>query len=135
MRVFIDTNVFLDLLCRREAFYADSVRVFDLAIDDKITLLISDLSIANIRYITRKHFSGEQFYQAMAAFRPMLNIVPVGEKAVDQALALKADDFEDMLQYFSAVQANADVLLTRDINDFGFASIQVMSPQAFLQSY
>lgn len=133
MRVFIDTNIFLDLLCRRGDFYADSVKIFDLAIDDKITLLISDLSIANIRYITRKHFSSEQFYQVMETFRPMLTIVPVGERAIDQALALKADDFEDTLQYFSAVQANADVLLTRNIKDFGFASIQVLSPKAFLE--
>jgi len=133
MRVFIDTNVFLDLLCQREDFYADSVKIFDLAIDGKITLLISDLSIANIRYITRKHFSNEQFYQTMAAFRPMITIVPVGEKAVDQAFTIKADDFEDALQYFSAIQANADFLLTRDMKDFGFASMQVQTPKIFLK--
>ena len=132
MRVFIDTNVFLDLLCRREGFYADSIRVFDLAVDEKITLLISDLSLANIRYITRKHFSSEQFYQVIGVFRPVLSIVPVGEKAVDQALALRADDFEDALQYYSAVQANADVVLTRNIKDFGFASVQVQTPRDFL---
>ena len=133
MRVFIDTNVFLDLLCRRESFFADSVKIFDLAVDGKITLLISDLSIANIRYITRKQFSSEQFYQVMATFRPMLTIVFVGEKVVDQALVLKSDDFEDALQYFSAVQADADVLLTRNIKDFGFASMQVLPPRTFLE--
>ena len=49
MRVFIDTNIFLDLLCRRERFLADSLKVFDLAVDGKLELLISDLSIANIK--------------------------------------------------------------------------------------
>lgn len=57
MRVFVDTNVFLDLLWRRESFLADSLKVFDLAVDGKIELLISDLSIANIKYITRKDYS------------------------------------------------------------------------------
>lgn len=63
MRVFIDTNVFLDLLFRREGFLADSLRVFDLAVDGKLEILISDLSIANIKYITRKDYSVERFLQ------------------------------------------------------------------------
>ena len=131
MRVFIDTNIFLDVLFKREKFLDDSIRIFDFAIDGKIVLLISDLSIANIKYITRKDFSSEQFYETIAAFRPMLNIVPIGEKAVDQSLALKAKDFEDVLQYFSAVQAKADFLLTRNIKDYGFATMQVLTPKAF----
>ena len=62
MRVFIDTNVFLDLLCRRERFLGDLLKVFDLAVDGKFELLISDLSIANIKYITRKDYSVDKFY-------------------------------------------------------------------------
>ena len=133
MRVFIDTNVFLDLLCRRERFLGDSLKVFDLAVDGKFELLISDLSIANIKYITRKDFSVDKFYETISAFRPVFTIVPVGEDAVDKALALKAHDFEDALQYFSAVHAQADYLLTRNISDYGFASIKVMSPADFIQ--
>ena len=133
MRVFIDTNVFLDLLCRRERFLADSLKVFDLAVDGKFELLISDLSIANIKYITRKDISVDKFYEIISAFRPVFTIVPVGEDAVDKALALKAQDFEDALQYFSAVHSQADYLLTRNIRDYGFASLKVMSPTDFIQ--
>ena len=133
MRVFIDTNIFLDLLCRRERFLADSLKVFDLAVDGKFELLISDLSIANIKYITRKDFSVDKFYETISAFRPVFTIVPVGEDAVDKTLALKARDFEDALQYFSAVHSQADYLLTRNIRDYGFASIKVMSPTDFIQ--
>jgi len=135
MRVFIDTNIFLDLLCRRERFLADSLKVFDLAVDGKLELLISDLSIANIKYITRKDFTIDKFYETISVFRPVFTIVPVGEKAVDEALVLKARDFEDALQYFSAVYANADYLLTRNIKDYGFASIEVMTPADFIQRH
>ena len=135
MRVFIDTNVFLDLLFRREGFLADSLRVFDLAVDGKLEILISDLSIANIKYITRKDYSVERFYEVMAAFRPVFTIVPVGEEAVDGAFALKAHDFEDALQYFSAAHAMADYLLTRNIKDYGFATMKVTTPSDFLASY
>lgn len=135
MKVFIDTNIFLDLLCRRERFLADSLKVFDLAVDGELELLISDLSIANIKYITRKDFTIDKFYEMLSAFRPVFTIVPVGENAVDEALALKACDFEDALQYFSAVHSHADYLLTRNIKDYGFASMKVMTPADFIQLY
>lgn len=135
MRVFIDTNVFLDLLWKREGFLEDSLRVFDLAVDGVFELLISDLSIANIKYITRKDYPVEKFYDVMSVFRPVFTIVPVGENAVDKALALKANDFEDALQYFSAVQSQADFLLTRNIKDYAFATMQVLTPSVFLKRY
>jgi len=135
MRVFIDTNVFLDLLWKREGSLEDSLRVFDLAVDGVFELLISDLSIANIKYITRKDYPDEKFYDVMSVFRPVFTIVPVGENAVDKALALKANDFEDALQYFSAVQSQADFLLTRNIKDYAFATMQVLTPSDFLKRY
>lgn len=135
MRVFIDTNVFLDLLWKREGFLEDSLRVFDLAVDGVFELLISDLSIANIKYITRKDYPVEKFYDVMSVFRPVFTIVPVGENAVDKALALKANDFEDALQYFSAVQSQANFLLTRNIKDYAFATMQVLTPSDFLKRY
>ena len=133
MKVFIDTNIFLDVLLRRERFLQDSLKVFEFAVDGKFELLISDLSIANVKFITRKDYSVDKFYEVISAFRPVMTIVPVGEEAVDRALALKARDFEDALQYFSAVQAQADYLLTRNIKDFGFASTKVMSPSEFFE--
>ena len=133
MRVFIDTNIFLDLLCERKDFLADSLKIFDLAVDGKIELLISDLSIANIKYITRKDFPVDKFYEVISVFRPVFIIVPVGETAVDEALALKAKDFEDALQYFSASHARSDYLLTRNIKDYGFAPMQVLTPSDFLK--
>ena len=135
MRVFIDTNVFLDLLWKREGFLEDSLRVFDLAVDGIFELLISDLSIANIKYITRKDYPVEKFYDVMSVFKPVFTIVPVGENAVDKALALKANDFEDALQYLSAVQSQADFLLTRNIKDYAFATMQVLTPSVFLKRY
>ena len=53
MKVFIDTNIFLDILCNREQFVDDALSIFDMAVDGRIELLISDLSIANIKYVTR----------------------------------------------------------------------------------
>lgn len=98
MKVFIDTNIFLDILCRREQFVDDALSIFDMAVDDRIELLISDLSIANIKYITRKEIPTDKFYDLIQTFRPIFNIVPLGADVVDRAISLKANDFEDYLQ-------------------------------------
>lgn len=135
MRVLIDTNIFLDILCRREQFVDDALGIFDMAVDDRIDLLISDLSIANIKYITRKELSLDKFYELIQAFRPVFTIVPLGAEVVDKALSLKANDFEDALQYFSAAQAGADCLITRNIKDFGFAKMEVLDSSSFLAKY
>lgn len=135
MKVFIDTNILLDVLCKREPFVDDALTLFDLSIDGKIDLIVSDLTLANVKYITRKELSIKKFYEVMLTFRPVLAIVPIGEVAVDKALALQADDFEDALQYFSAAQATADFLVTRNIKDFGFANMNVCTPHDFLEAY
>jgi len=134
-RVFIDTNIFLDILFRREQFVDDALSIFDMAVDGQIVLLISDLSIANIKYITRKEISTEEFYNLIQIFRPIFTIVPLGAEVIDKAISLQASDFEDALQYFSAVQAEADCLVTRNIKDFGFANMEVLDSKTFVDKY
>ena len=135
IKVFIDTNIFLDILCKREQFVDDALSIFDMAVDNQIELLISDLSIANIKYITRKEIPIDKFYDLIKTFRPIFTIVPLGADVIDKALDLRANDFEDALQYFSAVQANADCLVTRNIKDYGFAKMEVLDSQTFLAKY
>jgi len=135
MRVFIDTNIFLDILCKREQFVDDALCIFDMAVDDRIELLISDLSIANIKYITRKEIPADKFYDLIQTFRPVFQIVPLGATVIDSAISLRANDFEDALQYFSAVQAGADCLVTRNIKDFGFAKMEVLDSKTFLAKF
>lgn len=134
-RVFIDTNIFLDILFRREQFVDDALCIFDMAVDGQIVLLISDLSIANIKYITRKEISTEEFYNLIQIFRPIFTIVPLGAEVIDKAISLRASDFEDALQYFSAVQAEADCLVTRNIKDYGFANMEVLDSKTFVDKY
>jgi len=134
-KVFIDTNIFLDILFRREQFVDDALSIFDMAVDGQIVLLISDLSIANIKYITRKEISTEKFYNLIQTFRPIFTIVPLGAEVIDKAISLRASDFEDALQYFSAVQAEADCLVTRNIKDYGFANMEVLDSKTFVDKY
>ena len=133
MRVFIDTNVFLDYIQQRQEGWREAEVIFYLAIHGDIELLVSDLTIANMRYVTRKDIPLEQFYVVMKSLRKYYTIVGVGSASVDEAYRVESKDFEDALQYFSAEQAGADCIITRNIKDFDFSSsVEALEPQDFL---
>ena len=133
MRVFIDTNVFLDYIQQRQEGWRKAEVIFYLAIHGDIELLVSDLTIANMRYVTRKDIPLEQFYAVMKSLRKYYTIVGVGSASVDEAYRVESKDFEDALQYFSAEQAGADCIITRNIKDFDFSSsVEALEPQDFL---
>ena len=136
MRVFIDTNIFLDFIQERPAGFKEAMKIIALSAKGNIDLLISDLSIANVKYSTRKDIPLDTFYETLKGIRELFLIVAVGELVVDRALAIEASDFEDALQYYSAVQAGADCLITRNIKDFVFDnSVETLEPKVFLEKY
>ncbi len=136
MKVFIDTNIFLDYIQQRPEGWMEAEILFFLAIHKEIELLVSDLTIANMRYITRKTIPLKRFYSVMKGLRPYYVIVPVGENCIDDAYRIETRDFEDALQYFSAEQAGADCIVTRNIKDFDFSStVETLEPIDFLKKY
>ncbi|MBQ8095801.1 MAG: hypothetical protein IJ243_01750 [Prevotella sp.] len=98
----------------RPVGFAEANTIVELSAKGDIVMLISDLTIANTKYSTRKSIPLADFYSTITALRELFVIVPIGAEAVDHALALKPRDFEDALQCFSAEQAGADCLLTRN---------------------
>ncbi len=136
MKVFIDTNVFLDYIQQRPEGWKEAEVIFFLAIHGDIELLVTDLSIANMRYVTRKDIALEQFYAVMKGLRPYYQIVPLGSTIVDKAYQIETKDFEDALQYFAAEQAGADSIVTRNLKDFDFAfTVETLEPHDFLSKY
>ena len=136
MKVFIDTNVFLDYIQQRPEGWKEAEVIFFLAIHGDIELLVTDLSIANMRYVTRKDIALEQFYAVMKGLRPYYHIVPLGSTVVDKAYQIETKDFEDAMQYYAAEQAGADCVVTRNLKDFDFAfTVEILDPRDFLFKY
>lgn len=136
MKVFIDTNVFLDYIQKRPEGWREAEVLFYLAIHGDIELVVSDLTIANMRYITRKDISLQQFYSVMKGLRPYYRIVPLGGSVVDRAYLMESRDFEDALQYYAAEQAGVDCVVTRNLKDFDFDSaVEALEPHDFLSKY
>ena len=132
MKVFLDTNIVIDLLDKRESFYIDAVKLFTLAYQKKITLFVSPMTYATASYLLRKH-GKEGMRKLLNNFRQLSQITTADERVVDAALASSFDDYEDALQYYSALTRNVDVIVTRNKKDFTPASIPVLSPAELLK--
>ena len=132
MKVFLDTNIVIDLLDKREPFYIDAVKLFTLAYQKEITLFVSPMTYATASYLLRKH-GKEGMRKLLSNFRQLSQITTADEKVVDAALASSFDDYEDALQYYSALTRNVDVIVTRNKKDFTSASIPVLSPKELLE--
>lgn len=132
MKLFLDTNVVLDLVQKREPFVTDAALLFQLKRDEFCELIISDLTFVNVAYIIRKFHDKEQLYILLTKLRSFLTIVEIGSEPIDKAIALRAKDFEDAVQYYTALKAGVDYIITRNKKDFSFSKIDVLLPHEFL---
>ena len=130
-RIFIDTNVIIDVLMQRDG-YLSSARVLALAKNEDITLFVSVLTMANLAYILRKSLKGDSFYAEMRKLSCLVNVADTTNNHFLSALDLQAKDFEDALQYYCAISNECDIIVTRNKKDFAFSSISVLTPEELL---
>lgn len=133
--LLIDTNIVLDLLAKREPFYESSAKLFSLADRNEIQLSVSSLTFANTNYVLSKLKSASEAKEILRKFKLLVHIVSLSEKIVDLTLNDSAfKDFEDGLQYYSAIESKQDIIITRNQKDFKSSLLSIMSAEEFLSS-
>ncbi len=132
MKVFVDTNVMLDFLLKREGFFGNARAILALGYNRRCDLYISSLSFSNIAYIARKQLKGDALYDCFSELLELVNVSPVTQVELNRAVLLRADDFEDALQYCSAKTIGAEYLVTRNKKDFPFSDIELLEPDEFV---
>jgi predicted nucleic acid-binding protein len=133
-KVFVDTDIILDLLAKREPHYQFSAQLFTLADQGQIKLYVSSLSFSNLNYVLSKKYSTDQARRKLLTFKALINVLSVSEKTVDLALNSDFKDFEDAMQYFTALEFKITTLLTRNIKDYKKANISILTAEQYLKS-
>jgi predicted nucleic acid-binding protein len=133
-KVFVDTDICIDLLSGRQPFNASAEILFSLADVKKLALYVSSLSFSNIDYVLRSQYSSAHSRQIIARFKTLVNVLAIDSKTIDLAIASEFNDFEDAIQHACALENNIPVILTRNIKDFKKSVILVVSPETFLTS-
>ncbi|MFZ9847944.1 MAG: type II toxin-antitoxin system VapC family toxin [Flavobacteriales bacterium] len=133
-KVFVDTDVCIDLLSGRKPFNKTAEILFSLADNRKIKTHVSSLSFANIDYVLRSQYNNSHSRQIIGKFKTLVSVLPVDSKTIDLAITSDFNDFEDAIQYFCAIENNLTTIITRNIKDYKKATIKVLTPEIFIST-
>lgn len=133
-KYFVDTDVIIDLLANRQPHFHFSAVLFTLAEMNKFELFTTPTVIVNTFYILQKQLGNEAAKNALRKLRLIIHVIDSSEKVVDQALNSSFSDFEDAVQYYTALNSNISAILTRNIKDYKNSNLLVQTPEIFLVS-
>ena len=133
MRLLIETNVSLDILKKREPFFADSCRALRKAIEDDVECLISASAATDIFYMLRKALgSAQQAKEQIEQLAQLVSFADVQGMDIHTALMRAMPDFEDAVVDAVAERNGASYILTRNIKDFAGSVVPAILPADFL---
>ena len=132
-KIFVDTNILLDLLFQRRGFFLDAKRLFNYSKSRNIDIFISAISINTIYYLLQKKFTKEHSKHLLEYIYDITDILPFDENIIFLAHQSSFKDLEDAFQYFTAKEHHIPLLITRNIKDFTVDDLSVLSPQQFLE--
>ena len=132
MKVFVDTNVLVDFICKREPFFVPAKSLFALCLLGKVEIVISCLSAVNAIYIGRKYKSLD-LKRKLKGLSQIVSFVDLSTSTVLESLDTTWKDYEDALQNATATVVGADCIVTRNKKDFEDTSLKVYTPEELLE--
>ncbi|WP_300563454.1 PIN domain-containing protein [uncultured Acetatifactor sp.] len=133
MKVLIDTNIILDVFCKRPDFYEDSAKVFKLCEVKRISGVISALSIPNIMYILRKELDAKKTKEILDNLSLIFSIADLKADDLKKAADMGFKDYEDAVQSACAARIKANYIITRNIRDFTMSKVAAIRPIELLE--
>ena len=133
-KLFLDTNVMMDLLSERLPFYNSIAKIASLADKGEIIIVASALSYTTINYLLTKIDSVDIVLDKLRKIKILSEVAMLDEEIIEKGLNSNFSDFEDAVQYFSALKANCNIIITRNAKDFKESKLPVMTPDEFLAS-
>jgi predicted nucleic acid-binding protein len=128
-KIFIDTNILVDLIADRKPFSKYAIEIFNLAENKKIRLYTSSHSIATTYYLLKKFIDDKSLRGILLSLFEFVTVIPVDEQVLSKGLRSKQKDFEDAIQVYCATTVEKiDCIVTRNIKDFKGVEIPVLAP-------
>jgi predicted nucleic acid-binding protein len=133
--VFVDTDIVLDLLAKRDPFFPFAAELFTKADRKEINLFVSSLCFSNLNYIVSRQKTAAEARKLLATLKVLVTVLPVDDKIIELALHSRFKDFEDAIQYHCALEHDIRILVTRNIRDYKQARISVLTAEQFLINF
>ena len=136
MRIFLDANILVSVLNKEYPLFTYSSRIVSLADKTKFTVFTSPVCLAIAFYFAAKKYKSVSAKRKIQILCNHINIAAANKSTVLQSLNNPAvNDFEDGLEYYSALENKCDCIVTEDIDDFYFSKIEVLNSEHFFEKY
>ena len=134
--VFMDTNIVIDFLADRKPFSLDAAKLFELSVRGIIKIHISAISYNNIYYILRRSLTNNATIKLLDELSELSEITDVTKAIIKQSLKTDFKDYEDAIQYYSALSiSKIDCIITRNLKDFKRSNLPVLTPSEAINSF
>jgi len=132
-QVFVDSDILLDVILNRPAFYNSASKFLSLANKGSYNCCTSVHTLLNVHYVTKKHLGAKIAKEAIELLIEQLQIITEDLSIIKQAISSNFSDFEDATQFFAAKDVGADFIITRNIKDYKHSTIPVLTAEQFLK--
>jgi predicted nucleic acid-binding protein len=133
-KVFVDTNILIDLLADRKPFSKYAIGIFSKAETKQVKLFTSSHSFATTHYLLKKHVEEKELREILNSLLEYVNIIAIDSDIIKKALKSKHKDFEDAIQIMSADSVEKlDYIVTRNLKDFRNSGIAAISPDELIK--
>jgi len=131
---FIDTNILLDFLADRKPYSDHAATIFENQQQSKIYLYVSAISFNNLYYIISKIEGHKTAIRLLKELSDLVTIIPLEQSIIQRSLDSSFADFEDAIQYYSALKIrNIKGIITRNTKDFRKSEIAILTPELALK--
>lgn len=132
-RILVDTNIVLDLLAKREDFIVEAQELFTLSDKNELKLYVSSLTFANTYYILSQKMKLNDARKILRKFKVLVEVLPMDDKIIDLSLESDFKDFEDAIQYHTAIENEINIIVTRNLKDFKTSKIPVLTAKDYIK--
>ena len=134
-KVLFDTNIILDIALKRDLFFENAFKLFNLIDKKKIIGNITASTVTDIYYISKKEKGHSESINFIKSLIEVVEVIGIDKDIILKALTSDMKDFEDAVQTSAAELNEIEVIITRNKNDFTDTSLKIMTPKEFLADF
>lgn len=131
-KIYLDSDVILDLLLDREPFMDDIAEIIEESLNERVTLCVSPISITNINYIISKIENPRKADSQIKKILEIVKVENVDNEIITKAVNSRFKDFEDAVQNYCAEAAGHKIIITRNTKDYKESKISILTPKEYL---
>ncbi|HEY9535140.1 MAG TPA: PIN domain-containing protein [Mucilaginibacter sp.] len=132
--IFIDSDILLDLVLKREPFHEWALGIFFAVDKQQVSACTSVHALLNVHYLAKKSFGERNARASLKAIASNVTVIGEDIELINKAIDSDFSDFEDAVQFYAAKSAGAEVIITRNIKDYKQATIPVLTAEQFLKT-